>query len=106
MEEMVFHSHVCSVLAQTPVQRVNKYKDLRDALMRRIVLSTLQFRINSRYKVQSLLDIEYQRSYLSEWSHACAILVNPAEQSSFLCCQNVSPTYGVGHRVQILHSTV
>jgi hypothetical protein len=38
-------------LLQTPVQKVQKYSDLRDVLMRRIVLSTLQFRVNTRYKV-------------------------------------------------------
>ena len=38
-------------LEQQPVQRVVTYSDLRDVLMRRIVLSALQFRINNRYKV-------------------------------------------------------
>ena len=38
-------------LEQKPVQRVVTYSDLRDVLMRRIVLSALQFRINNRYKV-------------------------------------------------------
>ncbi len=36
---------------QTPVQKVQRYSDLRDVLMRRIVLSTFQFRVNTRYKV-------------------------------------------------------
>jgi hypothetical protein len=40
-----------SLFCKTPVQKVQKYSDLRDVLMRRIVLSTLQFRVNTRYKV-------------------------------------------------------
>ncbi|CAM6089817.1 unnamed protein product [Calypogeia fissa] len=39
-----------SLFCKTPVQKVQVYSDLRDVLMRRIVLSTLQFRINTRYK--------------------------------------------------------
>lgn len=39
-----------SLFCKKPVQRVLKYSDLRDVLMRRIVLSALQFRINTRYK--------------------------------------------------------
>ncbi|CAK9871880.1 unnamed protein product [Sphagnum jensenii] len=39
-----------SLFCKTPVQKVQKYSDLRDVLMRRIVLSTLQFRVNTRYK--------------------------------------------------------
>jgi len=39
-----------SLFCKTPVQKVQTFSDLRDVLMRRIVLSTLQFRINTRYK--------------------------------------------------------
>eukprot|EP00249_Psilotum_nudum_P024970 c29336_g1_i1 orf=853-4701(-) len=39
-----------SLFCKKPVQRVLRYADLRDVLMRRIVLSALQFRINTRYK--------------------------------------------------------
>ncbi|KAG0577820.1 hypothetical protein KC19_5G184500 [Ceratodon purpureus] len=39
-----------SLFCKTPVQKVQSFSDLRDVLMRRIVLSTLQFRINTRYK--------------------------------------------------------
>ncbi|KAL3693392.1 hypothetical protein R1sor_007043 [Riccia sorocarpa] len=39
-----------SLFCKTPVQKVQVFSDLRDVLMRRIVLSTLQFRINTRYK--------------------------------------------------------
>jgi predicted Zn-dependent peptidase len=40
-----------SLFCKTPVQKVQRYLDLRDVLMRRIVLSTFQFRVNTRYKV-------------------------------------------------------
>ncbi|MCO5603405.1 hypothetical protein L7F22_057555 [Adiantum nelumboides] len=40
-----------SLFCKTPVQKVITYADLRDVLMKRIMLSTLQFRINNRYKV-------------------------------------------------------
>ncbi|KAJ7516395.1 hypothetical protein O6H91_22G056800 [Diphasiastrum complanatum] len=39
-----------SLFSKTPVKRVQTFSDLRDVLMRRIVLSTFQFRINTRYK--------------------------------------------------------
>ncbi|CAM6021170.1 unnamed protein product [Sphagnum balticum] len=39
-----------SLFCKTPVQKVQRYSDLRDVLMRRIVLSTFQFRVNTRYK--------------------------------------------------------
>ncbi|KAI5069253.1 hypothetical protein GOP47_0015554 [Adiantum capillus-veneris] len=39
-----------SLFCKTPVQKVITYADLRDVLMKRIVLSALQFRINNRYK--------------------------------------------------------
>ncbi|CAK9190868.1 unnamed protein product [Sphagnum troendelagicum] len=39
-----------SLFCKTPVQKVQRYLDLRDVLMRRIVLSTFQFRVNTRYK--------------------------------------------------------
>jgi predicted Zn-dependent peptidase len=39
-----------SLFCKTPVQNVQRYSDLRDVLMRRIVLSTFQFRVNTRYK--------------------------------------------------------
>lgn len=39
-----------SLFCKKPVQKVTTYSDLRDVLMRRIVLSALQFRINNRYK--------------------------------------------------------
>lgn len=39
-----------SLFCKKPVQKVTTFADLRDVLMKRIVLSTLQFRINNRYK--------------------------------------------------------
>eukprot|EP00850_Spirogloea_muscicola_P018683 SM000174S03338 [mRNA] locus=s174:45802:51599:- [translate_table: standard] len=42
-----------SVFCKTPVRPVQRYKDLRNVLMQRIVLSALQFRINTRYKSAS-----------------------------------------------------
>lgn len=39
-----------SLFCKKSVQSVSTYSDLRDVLMRRIVLSALQFRINNRYK--------------------------------------------------------
>ncbi|KAH7434480.1 hypothetical protein KP509_06G019300 [Ceratopteris richardii] len=39
-----------SLFCKKPVQKVRTYADLRDVLMKRIVLSALQFRINNRYK--------------------------------------------------------
>eukprot|EP00245_Coleochaete_scutata_P005274 TRINITY_DN18712_c0_g1_i1.p1 TRINITY_DN18712_c0_g1~~TRINITY_DN18712_c0_g1_i1.p1 ORF type:complete len:1369 (+),score=265.63 TRINITY_DN18712_c0_g1_i1:154-4260(+) len=39
-----------SIFCKLPVKSVQRYGDLRTVLMQRIVLSTLQFRINARYK--------------------------------------------------------
>lgn len=36
---------------QIPVNKVQTYSDLRNVLMKRIFLSALHFRINTRYKV-------------------------------------------------------
>ena len=41
------------IFVQNPVRPVRTYADLRIVLMQRIVLSTLQFRINNRYKVRT-----------------------------------------------------
>lgn len=38
-------------LLQIPVSKVRTYSDLRNVLMKRIFLSALHFRINTRYKV-------------------------------------------------------
>jgi hypothetical protein len=39
------------IFLQIPVSKVQTYGDLRNVLMKRIFLSALHFRINTRYKV-------------------------------------------------------
>lgn len=41
----------CGFFLQIPVNQVRSYGDLRNVLMKRIFLSALHFRINTRYKV-------------------------------------------------------
>lgn len=46
------HSNILfRILLQIPVNKVRTYGDLRNVLMKRIFLSALHFRINTRYKV-------------------------------------------------------
>lgn len=53
-----FSSHFHAVVTlQIPVSKVQTYGDLRNVLMKRIVLSALHFRINTRYKVISSRNI-------------------------------------------------
>lgn len=42
---------------QIPVNQVQTYGGLRDVLMKRIFLSALHFRINTRYKVCSVITV-------------------------------------------------
>lgn len=53
-----------TLFCKNPARKVQKFKDLRNALMLRIVLSTFQFRINQRYKAASppFLGIEWDHS--------------------------------------------
>lgn len=74
-------------LLQIPVNKVRTYGDLRNVLMKRIFLSALHFRINTRYKVCGELCIQF-----SDWTiDLQGRLFSICYELCFACNSSLSP---------------
>ncbi|EFJ12171.1 hypothetical protein SELMODRAFT_446750 [Selaginella moellendorffii] len=62
-----------NLFCKTPIQRVQTYSDIRDVLMRRIVLSTYQFRISTRYKSANPPFISIELDHSDSGREGCTV---------------------------------
>eukprot|EP00250_Pteridium_aquilinum_P006240 c16198_g1_i1 orf=144-3938(+) len=81
-----------SMFCKKPVQKVATYSDLKDVLMRRIVLSALQFRINNRYKSASPPFIGIELDHSDSGREGCSVstLTITAEPKNWRGAVNVA----------------
>lgn len=88
-------SGVIAVSYQIPVNKVRTFGDLRNVLMKRIFLSALHFRINTRYQVHCLLS--------SICSGAKSHLLVDMSARSILWCTAMVPVLEIKHSCLLLN---